>query len=213
MKLLFTGLYKLKPFDCNKQRIWRAIRIPSDKTVKFTKGQTVRWWSFGSCTLDMEQLFFRFTDCSPVIFNINTNKAFQICPFSCFPLEGEVLIVPPIQLKVSNVGTLNGVTIVEIEEDPSFPLFYLPLPKQLPNPHTVIPGKLEFDQGENLYSKAQFKDAHAYFTVSAHKGYPPAFTRLGRYCYGKLFGPKDDEKKEYWFGLAKQHKIGLRIIH
>jgi len=171
MKLLYTGLYKLQPFDCNEQRLWRAIRVPSD-SPKYTKGQTVRWWSFGSCTLDMEQLV-HFTDSgSPCIFTIKTNKAFQISPFSCFPNEGEVLIVPPVQLKVSNVATLKGVTIVEIVEDPTFPLYYLPCPKSDP-------------QGENLLcvhsgSKVYLKHAttNKYLTSIERKGW----------CHGILSG-------------------------
>jgi len=123
MKLLLTGLYKLPVYDCNEQRLWRALNLPS--ISNYHKGKIIRWWAFSSCTVDMEQLG-NFANAMPVIFNITTTRACKISQFSLFSKEEEVLIIPPIQFIVSNLTTLNGVTIIEIKEDPSFPICYLP---------------------------------------------------------------------------------------
>jgi len=54
----------------------------------------------------------QFAKENSVIFNIKTNRGYDISGFSNFPDENEVLIIPPIQFIVKCVGTLPGRNMV-----------------------------------------------------------------------------------------------------
>eukprot|EP01124_Arcella_intermedia_P015416 TRINITY_DN2191_c0_g1_i4.p1 TRINITY_DN2191_c0_g1~~TRINITY_DN2191_c0_g1_i4.p1 ORF type:complete len:420 (-),score=137.93 TRINITY_DN2191_c0_g1_i4:318-1577(-) len=124
LKILYGGLFKLKPFDCSKQRLWRAVQldqIPQEGTI-------LRWWGFSSCTYDTNVLNDFISDV-PVIFNINTFKSVDIRKFSCYPRESEVIVIPPVQFKVTNSTKIKDVIIIELSENyegNSFKSCYMP---------------------------------------------------------------------------------------
>jgi len=64
----------------------------------------------------------------------------------------------------------------------------------------------EFLKGMNHFFQCKFFDSLKSFEICAKSHYPPAFVMLGcLYKDGGLIGPKDDEKKEYWFSLSQKH--------
>jgi hypothetical protein len=125
LRLLFESFKKLEPYDTSVHgQLYRAISA----NTTFKTDQKIRWWSFSStsCSLDPLSTFAGGSE-SPIVFSIRCSRGYDISQYSLYPNEKEILIVPPIQLKVKSTMKIKGVTIVDIEQDDTFPLKYFPL--------------------------------------------------------------------------------------
>jgi len=115
LRILLSGLNKLPPHD---GKIWRGVKI--DLTSKYTRGKKFFWWSFSSCTTDIEVLHsdqFCGKTGDRTIFCITTERGRDITYFSSYP-EGEVLLMPGYFVVKGIMSPGNGLSIIDIEELP-----------------------------------------------------------------------------------------------
>jgi len=207
LRLFFEAIGKLKPCTASLYR-----GIVGNQNLSFIIDQKIRWWAFSSTTISLSSVT-GFTKSSPIIFSIKSNRGYDISQFSSYKNEKEVLIIPPVQFKVTGVGTIDGVaTIVDIEQDDSFPIQYFKINSST-NSSSNISQVLsndktyrEFLKGMEYYSKTNYLDALRCFEQCSKDNYPPSFLMLGFiYSFSGLIGPKDETKKEYWYSLAKKY--------
>ena len=122
LRLLINALQKL---PSNHQTIYRGIK--TDLTNQYSRGDTIVWWGFSSCTLSIEALQnekFLGKKGSRTLFSIECQSGKNIRSHSFYADEDEVLLFPARQFEV--IGSLdqgNGLRIVQLREtQPRFPL-------------------------------------------------------------------------------------------
>jgi hypothetical protein len=100
IRLLFEAFSKLQPYDTTKQ-LYRAInsKISTDNQ----SDQKIRWWAFSSASCSVEMLAGFAGGATPTVFSFRCSRGFDISPYSLYPAEREILIVPPIQFKVKGI--------------------------------------------------------------------------------------------------------------
>jgi len=123
LRLLYEALKKMDPYDTSSGQLYRAISL----NTSFQKDQKIRWWSFSSTSHALDPLSGFAGSETPIVFSIRCTRGYDISGFSLFPTEKEILVVPPIQLKVKSIVKIKEVTIVDLEQDDSFPIKYFPL--------------------------------------------------------------------------------------
>jgi len=178
--IFFEAIGKLKP---STSTLYRGISGNQD--LSFNINQKIRWWAFSSCTLSLTTVI-EFSKSSPIIFGIKCNRGYDISQFSSYQNEKEVLIIPPVQFIVTGVGTINGVTIVEINQDHSFPIQYfkntsINTPQILSNDKTFR----EFLNGMEYYSKSNYLEALRCFEKCSKDNYPPSFFNVRNSLFDK----------------------------
>jgi hypothetical protein len=116
LKLLSTGVKKLPRRDCC---VWRGVR--GDVAKQYKKGNTVRWWSFTSCSesISVVQHFLPHAGAG-TIFMIQCVSGRAITAYSKHKDENETLLMPGIRLRaVDDSLPLNGTRVVHLKEVPA----------------------------------------------------------------------------------------------
>jgi hypothetical protein len=116
LKLLLTSLLHLPRF---KGSVWRGVK--ADLRSSYPKGKKLFWWSFSSCTREMQALesdLFLGKDGIRTLFRIDEcTRAVDIQPFSSFKSEAEVLLIPGAYLEVVDVGDMgHGLVIITLKQ-------------------------------------------------------------------------------------------------
>jgi tetratricopeptide (TPR) repeat protein len=120
LKLLFTALERLPSIH---RTVYRGIK--SDVHKNYTRGKSVVWWGFSSCTTKLDVLalesFLGKTE-TRIMFTIECKTGKDIRPHSAFQGENEVLILAGTQFKVvACLDQGHGLHIIQLEETkPSF---------------------------------------------------------------------------------------------
>jgi hypothetical protein len=131
-----TSLAKI-PSDSERLTVFRGVKL--NLSAQYSKGSTVTWWRFSSCSTSVDVLsneqFFGQTG-TRTLFNIECHSAKSIRQFSLFPEEEEVLLPPARQFQV--IGCLNlgnDLHFIQLKEiQPEFPLI-----NPVAQPSTVLP--------------------------------------------------------------------------
>eukprot|EP01127_Copromyxa_protea_P014958 TRINITY_DN423_c0_g2_i3.p1 TRINITY_DN423_c0_g2~~TRINITY_DN423_c0_g2_i3.p1 ORF type:complete len:423 (+),score=105.60 TRINITY_DN423_c0_g2_i3:70-1338(+) len=125
LKIFFSAFSKLPSFRSNTSSLWRGFVGGEDLASQYEKGKKFWWWSFSSCTHEIESAK-RFTnnfgcgDSQKKKFMIQIHfrsHVVDIREFSGFPDEAEILVLPGRFLKVENVSALGEFTLVECFEE------------------------------------------------------------------------------------------------
>ncbi|CAF1507096.1 unnamed protein product [Adineta steineri] len=118
LKLLHSATSKLPRF---KGTVFRGI--DKDVTKSFKKGQKITWWSISSCSTSVN-VIKDFINKSPssTLFNIECLNGKSISPYTCYPNEDEVILMPGTVFAVvsdplSHHGGLNFIHLKEIGDD------------------------------------------------------------------------------------------------
>ena len=118
LKLLDSAVSKL---DDVKGTVWRGVDQDVSKTFK--KGQKVTWWSVSSCSRSVN-IISTFLGEVPqsTLFNIECFSGKSIAPFTGYPNENEVILMPGTTLRVvadplHHHGGLNIVHLREILDE------------------------------------------------------------------------------------------------
>ncbi|CAF0828537.1 unnamed protein product [Didymodactylos carnosus] len=158
-----TALSRLPPA---RHFLFRGVK--EDLRADFSKGKTVIWWGFSSCTSSVEVLeneqFFGTTG-TRTLFNVECDTGKDISRHSFYQTEDEILLPPARQFKVlSCLDSGNGLHIVQLKEtEPPFPLLE---PVPVPNP-SVKPK-------EHFSSSSSLKTEHTKSASKAEsKAVPP----------------------------------------
>lgn len=141
LRLIMTSLTKL-PSDSSRCVVYRGVKL--DLSAQYSKGSTVTWWGFSSCTTSIEVLSneqFLGRNGTRTLFNIDCHSAKSIKSLSFYPEEDEILLPPARQFQV--MGSLdqgNGLHIIQLKEiQPKYPLIN-PLPQPvIPPPKPLTP--------------------------------------------------------------------------
>jgi len=132
LRLLYEGISKLKP---TSEKLCRGMIF--DK--QYQKDEKIRFWGFSSTSVDMSVVTeFVKEDKKSVIFYMRCQCGYDISPFSAYPKEKEVLVIPPVQFKVIGVGKIGEVSIVDLEQDDSFPIKYFKMNQNTSQSNTVV---------------------------------------------------------------------------
>lgn len=145
LRLVMTALDKLT-VDSPQSTVYRGVK--RDLRDQYSRGSTITWWGFSSCTASLEVLNnerFLGSTGTRTLFNIECHSAKNIKKFSFYPEEEEVLLPPGRQFQV--LGCLDqghGLYIIQMKEiQPKYPLIN-PVPKSpstissLPNTGSII---------------------------------------------------------------------------
>lgn len=145
LRLVMTALDKLT-VDSPQSTVYRGVK--RDLRDQYSRGSTITWWGFSSCTASLEVLNnerFLGSTGTRTLFNIECHSAKNIKNFSFYPEEEEVLLPPGRQFQV--LGCLDqghGLYIIQMKEiQPKYPLIN-PVPKSsstissLPNTGSII---------------------------------------------------------------------------
>ncbi|CAF1020163.1 unnamed protein product [Adineta steineri] len=145
LKLVLTALSKLPSLQ---RTVYRGVN--GDMRKYYTKGETVIWWGFSSCTATMDVLEndqFLGSTGTRTFFTIECINGKDIQQHSQYKCEDEILLLPGRQFKV--VACLNqpgGLYMIHLKElEPPYPLLE-PVSKDVPkiskaatpNPSTII---------------------------------------------------------------------------
>lgn len=137
LKLLFTALERLPSIH---RTVYRGIK--SDVHKDYTRGKSVVWWGFSSCTtkLDVLQLetFLGKTE-TRTMFTIECKSGKDIRKHSVFPAEDEVLILAATQFKiVACLDQGHGLHIIQLEETTSSSPLRQPALVPIPNNNSFL---------------------------------------------------------------------------
>jgi len=117
IKLIVSGLQKLKPFVGT---VWRGFNGVSNVSSLYKKGEVVCWNAFTSCSTDVSAFgnnFFADNKGENTLFNIQVCTGYSISPYSSFPLENEILLLPGEKFKVVDVLTCSeSLVIVQLQQ-------------------------------------------------------------------------------------------------
>lgn len=134
LRLIMTSLAKL-PSNSHPITVYRGVK--SDLSTQYSKGSTITWWGFSSCTTSVDVLNderFLGSNGTRTLFAIECQSAKSIKSFSFYPEEEEVLLPPGRQFQV--MGCLNqgnGLRMIQMKEiQPKFPLI-----NPVPPPPTI----------------------------------------------------------------------------
>ena len=128
LRLLLTALRVIAAAANSEPRmINRGVKLDlvSMQPDVYVKGETTVWWSFSSCTTEIDVLSdeqFLGTSGDRTIFQVHTRRGVGIAPFSAIKMEAEVLLPPGTPLTITGVlKTGDGLTIVTCEDDKNAP--------------------------------------------------------------------------------------------
>ncbi|CAF0736278.1 unnamed protein product [Adineta steineri] len=131
LKLVLTALSKLPPLQ---RTVYRGVK--GDMRKYYTKGETVFWWGFSSCTTTMDVLendqFLGATGIR-TFFAIECMNGKDIQQHSQYKSEDEILLPPGRQFKVvSCLNQSGGLYMIQLREtEPPYPLLE-PVSKNVP---------------------------------------------------------------------------------
>jgi hypothetical protein len=105
--------------------VYRGVKV--NLINEYQKGETVVWWGFSSCTTSIDTLqsdHFLGKTGTRTIFVIECYSGKDIRKHSCYPKEGEMLLLAATQLRVvSRLDQDNGLHLIQLQEtQPPFPL-------------------------------------------------------------------------------------------
>ncbi|CAF4478613.1 unnamed protein product [Rotaria sp. Silwood2] len=125
LRLVINALQKLPP---THHVVYRGVK--SDLAAEYSRGSTIVWWGFSSCTVSIEALKnerFLGKEGIRTLFSIECDSGKNIRSHSFYAEEDEVLLLPARQFEV--IGCLdqgNGLQIIQLREiQPKFPLIKL----------------------------------------------------------------------------------------
>jgi len=117
IKLIISGLQKLNPFVGT---VWRGFNGVSNVSSLYKKGEVVCWNAFTSCSTDVSAFgnnFFADNKGENTLFNIQVCTGYSISPYSAFPSENEILLLPGEKFKVVDVLTCSqSLVIVQLQQ-------------------------------------------------------------------------------------------------
>ena len=127
LKLLLTALAKLPCMP--PQAVWRGVR--RDVSAEFTKGAHITWWTFSSTTKSLSVLesdLYLGTVGDRTLFSIEILNGRDICNYSYYNTEEEILLLPGTYMEVqSKFNPAPGLHIVHLKQKvPEQPLIALP---------------------------------------------------------------------------------------
>lgn len=133
LKLLLTGLFKLKPYT---GMVWRGVKI--DISQKYFVGNTYTWWGFSSCSTSLsilESNAFLGKKDKRAIFAVECFDGRSIRQLSSVKTEDEVLLLPGTQFVVKGIlapsENDSGLTIIQLKQvRPPFTLLEEPIYSQ-----------------------------------------------------------------------------------
>ncbi|CAF3395751.1 unnamed protein product [Rotaria sp. Silwood2] len=125
LRLIINALEKL---PSTYRVVYRGVK--SDFSTVYSRGSTVVWWGFSSCSVSIETLqnerFFG-REGIRTFFSIECESGKNIRSHSFYGEEDEVLLLPARQFEV--IGCLNqgnGLQMIQLKETkPKFPLIKL----------------------------------------------------------------------------------------
>lgn len=122
LKLLLTGLARLPSLH---RIVYRGVR--GDIRKNYSKGETIIWWGFSSCTTTMDVLEKQqFLGLSGIrtLFTIECYSGKDIRQHSSLTSEDEVLLPPGRQFKIVSCLVQSGdLCIIQLREtEPPYPL-------------------------------------------------------------------------------------------
>lgn len=137
LRLVMNSLAKI-PLDSERTTVYRGVK--ADLSDQYSRGSTITWWGFSSCTTNIEVLDNpNFLGCTGTrtLFSIDCCSAKSVKTFSVFPHEEEVLLPPGRQFEVKGrLDQGNGLHIIQMKEIiPKYPLIN-PVPDPKPRPIT-----------------------------------------------------------------------------
>lgn len=120
LKLLDSAASKLPDYKGN---VWRGV--PKNVSGTFKKGQKITWWSVSSCSKSVNVIsaFIKEVPQS-TLFNIQCVSGKCISPYTCYPGEDEVILMPGTIFEVvadplHHHGGLHIVNLKEVVDDDS----------------------------------------------------------------------------------------------
>ncbi|CAF3999025.1 unnamed protein product, partial [Rotaria sordida] len=127
LRLIINALQKLPSTD---HIVYRGVE--SDLSGEYSRGSTIVWWGFSSCTVSIETLKnenFLGKEGIRTLFSIECDSGKNIRSHSYYAEEDEVLLLPARQFKVIDcLDQGNGIQVIQLrEQQPEFPLIKLPL--------------------------------------------------------------------------------------
>jgi len=114
LKLLFSGFEKLPK---KERTVFRGVK--KDLSTDYKKGKRLTWWSFSSCTLELEVLqneLFLGTKGKRTIFTLTSKLGVEIMKYSMYKNEAEILFPPGIRLTVSSILNQGDFQLVHLTE-------------------------------------------------------------------------------------------------
>lgn len=115
LKFFFMALIKLPSIE---ETVWRGVRL--DLSNDYTGGQEIVWWSVSSCTESIDILqsdHFLGQDGPRTLFSIECYRGKLITPFSAYPAENEILLLPGTKLQVvSKMALARDLHIIHLKE-------------------------------------------------------------------------------------------------
>ena len=129
LKLLLTGLFKIKPFSGT---VWRGVRL--DLQQRYEVGKTYTWWGFSSCTESLPVLKsddFLGEEGQRTVFSIKCFDGRKIRHYSAIEEEEEILLLPGTQFIVTSKCQLSkkdpDLVVIEIQQvEPPYELLEHP---------------------------------------------------------------------------------------
>ena len=113
LRLLIGALDKMKR---TTDTLWRGVAV--DRREQCPVGSTITWWGVSSCTAKLSVAHsFLGSKGKRTLFEVHPLRAVGIREFSAFSGEGEFLLAPGTQLKVSEVvAEKGGLCTVRLDE-------------------------------------------------------------------------------------------------
>ncbi|CAF3306627.1 unnamed protein product [Rotaria socialis] len=132
LRLFLNALFRLPPLP---KTAYRGVKL--DLSERYTKGKTIVWWGFSSCTTTigvLKSALFLGTTGARTMFTLQCLSARNIQNHSYFPAEDEVLLMAATQFKVMSCLNQDNLHIIQLEETiPPFPLLQpVPIVGSLP---------------------------------------------------------------------------------
>ncbi|CAF1596356.1 unnamed protein product, partial [Didymodactylos carnosus] len=126
LKLVLTALCKLPSV---KQLVWRGAKV--DLSGSYKRGKKYPWWGFSSCTESIEVLqskAFLGKRGTQTMFCIECENGKLITPYSLFPAENEILLLPGSYFEVSGTSDFHdGLHVIHVKEiNPPYALIESP---------------------------------------------------------------------------------------
>jgi len=113
LKLLLTALEKLPKKELT---VWRGVK--RELYQVYPKGKVYYWWSFSSCTENVEVLenpSFLGKEGKRTLFTVSTSAGVSIKPYSMYP-EDEILLPPGMRFKVTGILDQKELHIIQLKE-------------------------------------------------------------------------------------------------
>jgi len=138
LRLLYEGISKLTPVS---DMLFRGMNY--DK--QYQKDEKIRFWGFSSTSVELPVVGeFVKEDQKAIIFSMRCQCGYDISPFSAYPMEKEVLVIPPVQFKVTGVSKIGQLSIVALEQDVSYPVKYFKMNQN--TSQTTVPSNTKVNQ-------------------------------------------------------------------